>query len=95
MLVTTLRWGTTAIIFDATDLQLLHLLLQISNVFAAVADIRIHPLLHERVIGGLPHVGRSGNQGLFPLDLAVDREALVTDEAPPISGAPRVQGLHV
>lgn len=58
---------------DSTDLQLLHLLLQIRDVLAAIANVRIDPLLHEWVIGGLPHVGRSGDQSLFPLDLAVDR----------------------
>ena len=58
---------------DSTELKLLHLLLQVGDIFPAIADIRIHPLLHEGIIGRTPHVSRSSDQGLLPLDLAVDR----------------------
>ena len=71
--MTALGGGTATIVLDATDLKLSHLLLQVGNVFPAIADIRVDSLLDEGVIGGLPHVGRSGYEGLFPLDLAIDR----------------------
>lgn len=65
--------ATTAIMLDLPNLKLLQLLLQIGNVLPAIADVRIDPLLHKVIIGRLPHVGRSGDESLFPLDLAVDR----------------------
>ena len=65
--------GRTTILLHVTNLQLSHLLLQVGDILAAIADVGVDSLLHEGVVGRLPHVTGSGDKGLLPLDLVGDR----------------------
>ena len=64
--------GLTAIP-ESAKLKFSHFLFEISNVLAAIPDICVHSLLHQGVVGRLPHVGGGIYQSLFSLDLSVDR----------------------
>ena len=65
-------WGARLIAAQLAELQFPHFLFKVGNVLPAISNVRVHFLLHQRVIGRLPHVRRSGDEGLLPLDLAVD-----------------------
>lgn len=68
------RWGSgLPLASHLADLQLPHFILEVGDVLSAISNIRVNLLLYERVIRRLPHVRRSVDKGLFPLDLAVDR----------------------
>lgn len=71
--VTLVSGGATTLLFELADLQLSNLLFKVGDILAAIADVGVDPLLDEGIVGRLPHVTRSGDQGLLPLDLAVDR----------------------
>jgi hypothetical protein len=56
-----------------TKLQLSHLLLEVGDIFATIADVGVDALLDQNVVGGLSHITGGGDEGFLPLDLAVDR----------------------